>query len=414
MDTEYEFHPIANAFPLAEGKNREDLARRLLAEGLLHPIVLYQNMILDGRDRYLICKEHNLDMRFNEYTGDDPIGHVESHNLARKHLSIGILATAAAKLANIKLGENQYTKEGVCQHTPSISLEQAADKLGVSRSTAAYGKAVIDHTERTGDDTLEKEVVSGKTSVKAAAKKARASKPRAKGQTKRKSDPDIEKRNEQIIALHDKGKSQPEIVKELGAPHKAVRHVIEGEEKKRQGKAEALADPEIKREDLSKTSQEKLDAAIRQHKKKLDLEYDEKVRLAVVARINESMLPWWVKKLETIQGNIDRARRKGIMNASQFKMIKSAIHPDRIPDQCDPKQWLEDQKKRNTDAFSFFNGLELLLVSKDVMPTPVPSPTDVPRTYADLMKRKQEVTETRRAAAKKGAATRAARQGAAT
>jgi hypothetical protein len=42
----------------------------------------------------------------------------------------------------MRLGDNQYKKEGMQICTPSISLEQAAELLNVSRRTVATVKAV--------------------------------------------------------------------------------------------------------------------------------------------------------------------------------------------------------------------------------------------------------------------------------
>jgi len=46
----------------------------------------------------------------------------------------------AARLANMRLGDNQHKKEGVQICTPSISLEQAAEMLSVSPRLVALAR----------------------------------------------------------------------------------------------------------------------------------------------------------------------------------------------------------------------------------------------------------------------------------
>ncbi|MCD6295935.1 MAG: ParB N-terminal domain-containing protein, partial [Deltaproteobacteria bacterium] len=52
-----EFHEIANMFPLMEGTEFDALVTDIKENGLLEPIWLYENKILDGRNRYRACQE---------------------------------------------------------------------------------------------------------------------------------------------------------------------------------------------------------------------------------------------------------------------------------------------------------------------------------------------------------------------
>jgi hypothetical protein len=61
------------------------------------------------------------------------------------------------------------------------------------------------------------------------------------------------------------------IATEIGIEGRAVHHVIEREQIRRD--AEAAIDPST----VSLTAQEKLEIAIRQHKRKLDLEFEQRV-----------------------------------------------------------------------------------------------------------------------------------------
>jgi len=70
-----------------------------------------------------------------------------------------------ARIANLKLGDNQHTKEGSSQDLPSVSQPQAAKTVNVSVSSLKRGVAVLN----SGNKELIKAVDQGKVPVKTAA-----------------------------------------------------------------------------------------------------------------------------------------------------------------------------------------------------------------------------------------------------
>ena len=97
----YEFHPLANAFPMMEGKEKADLVEDIRRNGLQESIKLYQGKILDGRNRTVACVELGIEPRFETYTGDDPMAFVWSENVTRRHLNEGAKTMIGKKLLEL-------------------------------------------------------------------------------------------------------------------------------------------------------------------------------------------------------------------------------------------------------------------------------------------------------------------------
>jgi len=154
-----EFHPFANIFPLVEGTEFEELATDIREHGLHEPIVLFEDKILDGRNRYRACLAANTECRFETYQGDDPVAYVVSLNLRRRHLDESQRAMVAAKLATLKRGDNQHSPIG------ETSQAKAAELLNVGKRSVERAAEVREH----GAAELVHAVEHGAVSVSAAA-----------------------------------------------------------------------------------------------------------------------------------------------------------------------------------------------------------------------------------------------------
>ena len=149
-----EYHEIANIFPLMEGTELTELSADIKKNGLIDPIWLYENKILDGRNRYRACQEVGVEPRFQSYPGNDPLQYVISLNLHRRHLNESQRAVVAARLANMQVGDNQYSGSA---NMPTLSQSQAAKMLNVSERMVRTVKAI----EREAPERLS-EINSGK------------------------------------------------------------------------------------------------------------------------------------------------------------------------------------------------------------------------------------------------------------
>jgi len=152
-----EFHPLADLFPLLEGQDFAELVDDIREHGLHEPIVVYEDKILDGRNRYRACLAAGIDPTFTAYTGDDPVAYVVSLNLRRRHLDESQRAMVAAKVATLKLGDNQ--------HSEGSSIEGASRLLNVGHASVERAKTV----QRAGTPELIHAVERGAVSVSAAA-----------------------------------------------------------------------------------------------------------------------------------------------------------------------------------------------------------------------------------------------------
>jgi hypothetical protein len=127
---------------------------------------------------------------------------------------------------------------------------------------------------------------------------------------------------------------------------------------------------------MSKTAQEKLEAAIRQHKRQLDVDFEQRVQAEVQSRIEATILPHYNEKYDLYLSVIKA--RKGILDRASYRKILAALHPDR---QLDPAL-----KKKAEDAFNLFTKIEKLVLDEKESPT---GDVPLPKTYADLMARRK-------------------------
>jgi hypothetical protein len=96
--TDMECHPLADIFPMISEEDLTFLAEDIKANGLLTPIVTFENKVLDGRNRLKACQMAGVDPVFKDFEGDDPITFVISANLHRRHLTTPQRKQVAAEI----------------------------------------------------------------------------------------------------------------------------------------------------------------------------------------------------------------------------------------------------------------------------------------------------------------------------
>lgn len=154
----YEYHPLSEIFPLVKDTDFTELCQDIKACGLIQPIFLFEEKILDGRNRYRACLEAGVEPKFKQFKGD-ALAFVVSANLHRRHMSIPQRAMAAAKIANMQEG-----RQGLTHGIPLVSQSDAAEKMGVSVDSVKRAKKLLEQAPK----KLIKEVEAGEKTINGA------------------------------------------------------------------------------------------------------------------------------------------------------------------------------------------------------------------------------------------------------
>jgi ParB-like chromosome segregation protein Spo0J len=180
-------HPICLLIPSADDDELQDLTDDIRAHGLIDPIVLFEGMILDGRNRAAACERAGIAPRYVQFGGgrEDALILVVSHNLKRRHLTKQAIADALVAAEDFNL---HYTLA-----EPAAAAEAAADgpeaesvikitepKTASSRKLAQAAGRVVSHAmiaatrkvKEKGEPELPEAVKRGRIGVQDAAKAA--------------------------------------------------------------------------------------------------------------------------------------------------------------------------------------------------------------------------------------------------
>jgi hypothetical protein len=164
-------HPISELFPPMSDSELDELREDIKNNGLIHPIVTFEDKILDGRHRYKCCQALGLEPRLELYRGKDPISYVISVNLKRRHLDTSQRSMVAAKLVTTNWGGDRKAskQDQGAKMRLDISVEKAAETMNVSERSVDKATAVLKSSKK-----LANEVAVGSKSLNAALEEARA------------------------------------------------------------------------------------------------------------------------------------------------------------------------------------------------------------------------------------------------
>lgn len=155
-------HKLCQLFPEMDESAFTSLKESIAERGLEDPIILFDDQILDGRNRWKACKQLRIEPKTKEYRGKDPLGFVVAKNLERRHLDESQRAMVAAKIEGLKWGGDRKSKN----QDLNLDLErgEAAGRTNVSVASVAMAKKVLAE----GSPDLIRAVETGKIAVSAA------------------------------------------------------------------------------------------------------------------------------------------------------------------------------------------------------------------------------------------------------
>jgi ParB-like chromosome segregation protein Spo0J len=140
--TDLAVHPVADLFPMLPDDELSDLAADIKANGLQSPIVVKDGVLIDGRNRLAACELAGVEPAFVDLNGSDPVAFILSANLARRHMTKGQRAMAAARVL------------------PEVTTRDAGSVVGVSNKTVSQARQVL-----AADSDLADQVLAGTISL---------------------------------------------------------------------------------------------------------------------------------------------------------------------------------------------------------------------------------------------------------
>jgi ParB-like chromosome segregation protein Spo0J len=141
-------HPYADLFPMMTDEELEALVADIQENGLQQPILRYQGLILDGRNRLLACEKANVEPAFIDHEGDDAsaFARVISLNVQRRDLTAGqraiVAARALQKIPERRGGSRNGKAHGSCALP---SRRTVAQKFKVGEQAVQQAKCLVDH-----------------------------------------------------------------------------------------------------------------------------------------------------------------------------------------------------------------------------------------------------------------------------
>ncbi len=171
-------HPICLLMPSADEDELQNLSDDIRAHGLLDPIVLFEERILDGRNRAAACEGAGVAPRYVEFQGsrEEALMFVVSHNLKRRHLTKQAIADTLVEVEDFNL----HYELGEPAALPDIKMSAQKPKTASNRELAkaaggAVSREMINATRKVkekAEPELREAVKRGRIGVQDAAKAA--------------------------------------------------------------------------------------------------------------------------------------------------------------------------------------------------------------------------------------------------
>jgi hypothetical protein len=140
----YKVHPAADVFPMMPDEELDALAEDIKANGQTIPVLFWNgdgkgSILIDGRNRLEACERIDVSPLIETFTCKDPVTHIITLNIRRRHLTQKERADLIVKA--IKAGEKPTQGESVSKggrgkkNPIKKAALDAGQKHGISRGT---------------------------------------------------------------------------------------------------------------------------------------------------------------------------------------------------------------------------------------------------------------------------------------
>ena len=148
----YEFHRYANIFPLMHENSNEFLSLKesLLQTGMIVPVLLYGDKILDGRNRYRChVADESIQLKTEQFDGTDEeaLAYSLALNNTRRHLVEGQRALAALRLSNVQTSMKMIEGHKWASEIFGVSLSLVRMAADIVRSEHKEKDALLELIE---------------------------------------------------------------------------------------------------------------------------------------------------------------------------------------------------------------------------------------------------------------------------
>jgi len=148
-------HPSAGLFPMLTDAELDDLAANIAKHGQLEPIVLFEDKILDGRNRLEACRRAHVEPKFRALEAcDSPTDFVISANLHRRHLTPMLRTTCAVNALPLFAAEAR-TRQQAAGKTAGRGRPKAMSHPGAELSDTRRATDEAAHAFRAGERAVE-------------------------------------------------------------------------------------------------------------------------------------------------------------------------------------------------------------------------------------------------------------------
>ena len=141
-----ELHPLCALWPAMQASELDELAAAIGSQGLLEPIMMMGDKVLDGRHRLQACFRTGTEPRFETFQGDERAAaeYVVSRNARRRHLNAAQRADIVLKVFGWKKRDGTVIMPDGVDEAPVATAVEMADVAGVSTKTIERRRAVVE------------------------------------------------------------------------------------------------------------------------------------------------------------------------------------------------------------------------------------------------------------------------------